>query len=142
MPSPPGFYRDPEDDSRFRYWTGETWTVRWAAPPGYYRPGPLTPVRYWSGRTWGHRYWSWWRVTTTVLLGIAAFFVGFGILGGVLGDPGPGGDTQQFEQGKQLASLLALAFPIAVRALASVIQLSLIRTRLAVRRVMRQIVEA
>jgi hypothetical protein len=50
-----------------------------------------------------------------VLLGIAAFFVGFAILGGVLGDPGSGGDTPQFERGKQLALILSVAFPVAGR---------------------------
>jgi hypothetical protein len=102
----------------------------------------LKPLRYWSGRTWGRRYWSWWRGTATVLLGIVAFFIGFAILGGVLGDPGPGGDTPQFERGKQLALLLALAFPVGVAAVASVIHLSFIRTQLAIRRAMRAIMGA
>lgn len=50
-PKPPaGFYPDPDDSTKQKYWDGEQWGT---VPPGHYRdPDDSTKTRYWDGKEW------------------------------------------------------------------------------------------
>ena len=54
---PEGWYDDPNDGGRERYWNGEAWTedVREKYPPGWYDdPKRFGAERYWDGSGWTH----------------------------------------------------------------------------------------
>jgi len=137
---PPGFYLDPSGSGRFRYRSGISWCQEWHAPAGYYRSADGS-LRRWDGTQWRGRYWSWWRVAVTVLLGAVTGIAELATMGGMLGDPGQGGDTPAFEHAKTLATILFLIIPIVAAGLAALIHLPYLRTRAAVRRAMERATE-
>jgi hypothetical protein len=56
---PPGWYADPWDATRWRWWDGATWTPHAGrstprgTPPGWYAdPSGEAPQRWWDGRGW------------------------------------------------------------------------------------------
>ena len=54
---PEGWYDDPDDQGRERYWNGAAWTaeVRQKYPPGWYDdPKRFGAERYWDGAGWTH----------------------------------------------------------------------------------------
>ena len=70
----------------------------------------------------------------TILLIVVGVVVEFGAMATMLGDPGPGGDTSQFEHSKTLGSALFLVVPLVIAAVAAAIHLPRLAARHRLRR--------
>lgn len=98
-------------------------------PAGYY--STADGLRYWTGDNWGSRYWAWWRVVLTVVLCGVGGLALLAAMGAMLSDPGPDGDTAEFERVKSLGTLAFVIVPVVFGGLLALVHLGRLRANRA-----------
>lgn len=88
---------------------------------------PREPRTYWDGVTWGRAYWTWWRRGLTGALAVVGVLLFFGALPATLGDPGPGGTSDEFERTKTIGASLEFVAMFGIPLLLALLNVQIIR---------------